>query len=87
MNDENSNLAGKVPEKRKPQLELPWDQRLSYTPAEFAAAHGHAPIWAYRLLYKGRIKAIKDAGRLRIPRAEVERFNLELVFHDGGTSK
>ena len=57
------------------------------TPGEFAAMHGHAPVWGYRMLYKGRIKAIRGAGRLRIPRDEVERFDRELVFHDGGTSK
>jgi len=47
--------------------------RAAYSPAEFAAAFGKSPTWAYRLLYSGKIKAITNLGRLLIPASEMHR--------------
>jgi Helix-turn-helix domain len=49
-------------------------ERLALSPREFAAAVGRSPTYAYRQIYAGRIKPISDAGRLLIPRSEVDRF-------------
>ena len=49
-------------------------ERFALSPREFAAAVGRSPTYAYRQIYAGRIKPISDAGRLLIPRSEVDRF-------------
>ena len=49
-------------------------ERLAFSPKEFAAALGKSPTYAYRQIYAGRLKAISDAGRLLIPRVEVDAF-------------
>lgn len=49
-------------------------ERLAFSPSEFAAALGRSPTYGYRQLYAGRVKAISSAGRILIPRSEVERF-------------
>ena len=49
-------------------------QRLAFTPFEFGHVLGRSETWAYRHLYSGMIKAISDAGRLLIPRSELDRF-------------
>lgn len=49
-------------------------ERVALSPSEFAALNGRSASWAYRLLYRGIIKAISDCGRLLIPRSEVESF-------------
>ena len=51
---------------------IPSNERLGYSPAEFAALFGRSPTWGYRQIYAGRIKPVADCGRLIIPRAEVE---------------
>jgi hypothetical protein len=48
-------------------------QRLAFTPAEFAAAFGRHPSWAYRQLYAGKVHAISELGRTLIPATELER--------------
>ena len=48
-------------------------KRFAYSPAEFAAACGRHPSWAYRLLYGGKLNAITDTGRLLIPASEIEK--------------
>jgi helix-turn-helix protein len=53
-------------------------ERLAFSPKEFAAALGKSPTYAYRQIYAGRIKPISDAGRLLIPRVEVDAFWQEL---------
>jgi hypothetical protein len=47
--------------------------RAAYSPAEFAAACGRHPTWAYRLLYANKIRAITELGRILIPASELER--------------
>jgi len=49
-------------------------QRLAFSPFEFGHVLGRSETWAYRQLYSGTVKAISDAGRLMIPRAEIDRF-------------
>ena len=49
-------------------------QRLAFSPREFAAVVGRSATYAYRQIYAGRIRPISDAGRLLIPRSEVDRF-------------
>ncbi len=79
---ENPLKVRQAPEKRrKPKIELPLAERQAYTPKEFASLYGRAQTWGYRMLYAGRVKAIKDLGRLLIPRSEVERLAGETVFH------
>src|SRR5262252_88466 len=48
--------------------------RLAFTPFEFGHVLGRSETWAYRRLYSGDVKAISDAGRLLIPRSELDRF-------------
>jgi Helix-turn-helix domain len=50
------------------------NERLGYSPAEFAALFGRSPTWGYRQIYSARIKPICDCGRLLIPRSEVDSF-------------
>jgi hypothetical protein len=47
--------------------------QAAYSPAHFAARFGRSPVWAYRLLYGGKVKAITGFGRILIPRSELER--------------
>jgi len=49
-------------------------QRLAFSPFEFGHVLGRSETWAYRQLYSGTVKAISDAGRLLIPRSELDRF-------------
>ena len=48
--------------------------RLAFSPFEFGHVLGKSETWAYRQLYNGTVKAISDAGRLLIPRSELDRF-------------
>src|SRR5439155_24168358 len=58
---------------REPQR-INLNERLALSPREFAAAVGRSPTYAYRQIYAGRVRPISDAGRLLIPRSEVDRF-------------
>lgn len=51
---------------------IPLNERLGYSPSEFAALFGRSPTWGYRQIYAGRVKPIADCGRIIIPRAEIE---------------
>jgi hypothetical protein len=57
-------------------------QRLAFTPAEFAAAFGRHPSWAYRQLYAGKVHAISELGRTLIPASELERLLSHAVPYD-----
>src|SRR5438067_2512901 len=50
------------------------NDRLGFSPAEFAALNGKSSTWGYRRIYYGDVKVIANAGRLLIPRSEVDRF-------------
>lgn len=49
------------------------NQRLGYSPAQFARACGKHPSWGYRALYANKVKAVTNLGRILIPASEVER--------------
>lgn len=68
---------------RRSKIELPFAERLAFTPREFAALFGRGQTWGYRQLYAGRVRVIKNAGRLMIPRTEVERLSGNLALHQG----
>ena len=48
-------------------------EKVTYTPAEFAAVFGKERTWAYRQLYAGKVKAITKLGQLQIPQSEVDK--------------
>lgn len=50
------------------------NERLALSPREFAATMGKSATFGYRAIYRGWIRPISDAGRLMIPRSEVDRF-------------
>ncbi|MEM7146339.1 MAG: hypothetical protein AAF591_14480 [Verrucomicrobiota bacterium] len=47
--------------------------RITYSPAEFAALFNRERTWAYRQIYAQKVKTITEFGRIMIPAAEVER--------------
>lgn len=53
--------------------ETPSTSRAALSPCEFAKSFGKHPSWAYRLLYRGKIQAITQFGRILIPTTELER--------------
>jgi hypothetical protein len=50
------------------------NDRLGFSPAEFAALNGKSATWGYRRIYHGDVKVIANAGRILIPRSEVDAF-------------
>ena len=62
-------------------------QRLAFSPFEFAHVLGRSETWAYRQLYAGTVKAISDAGRLLIPRSELDRFLARAAEYNPEPSK
>src|SRR4051812_23194538 len=64
------------------KITVPLSERAAYTPNEFAALFGKQTTWGYRMLYRGRVRAIKSMGRIMIPRREVERLQHELATLD-----
>src|SRR5439155_16280978 len=50
------------------------NDRFGFSPAEFAALNGKSTTWGYRRIYHGDVKVISTAGRILIPRSEVDRF-------------
>jgi len=53
---------------------IDFNERLSFSPKEFAALNGKSATWVYRRIYHGDVKVISNAGRILIPRSEVDRF-------------
>ena len=49
-------------------------QRLAFTPFECGVVLGKSATFVYRQIYAGRLKPISDAGRMMIPRSELDRF-------------
>jgi len=56
-------------------------EKFAFSPAEFASGCGHHKCWAYRQIYRGRVRVIRDAGRLLIPIGEVQKFLTDTVLH------
>jgi hypothetical protein len=65
-----AQTSGAARERRAVNL----NERLAFSPREFAAAVGRSPTFAYRAIYRGWIKVVSDGVRMMIPRSEVERF-------------
>lgn len=73
---QNDAPQTKTPAKRiarSPKIEIPLLERAALSPNEFAAAFGKANTWGYRLIYSGKVKVIKDLGRMMIPGSELRR--------------
>lgn len=84
------NNSGNQDEKpvKKQRSETAARERVAHTPAEFAALFGRNPVWSYRLLYKGKVKAINTFGRLLIPHSEVERIlSSASIYNPDGKKK
>ncbi|RYD60708.1 MAG: DNA-binding protein [Verrucomicrobiaceae bacterium] len=62
-------------------------EKKAYTPAEFAALFGREKTWTYRLLYAGKIKGIKDYGRMMIPASEADRIEGAAAPYQGKGNK
>jgi hypothetical protein len=62
-------------------------EKLTYTPAEFAALFGKERTWAYRQLNAGKVHAITELGRTQIPKNEVERLLGEAGRYLGAHAK
>jgi len=52
---------------------LPFEDRLGFSPTEFAGMFGKQAVWGYRQIYAGKVKAIQELGRLIVPRSEIDR--------------
>ena len=50
------------------------NERFAFSPKEFAATLGKSATFGYRAIYRGWVKPISNAGRMLIPRSEVDRF-------------
>jgi hypothetical protein len=48
--------------------------QLAFSPAEAGLVCGKSATWAYRKVYDGTFRVTNDAGRLLIPRSEIERY-------------
>jgi hypothetical protein len=59
---------------RVARAQVPVNDRLGFSPAEFAALNNRSATWGYRRIYCGDVKVIAGAGRLLIPRSEIDRF-------------
>jgi hypothetical protein len=53
---------------------IPLGDRIALSVAEFACLVGRSATYGYRQIYAGRVKPISDAGRMLIPRGEIDRF-------------
>jgi hypothetical protein len=67
----------------EPNDQASLDNRIAYSPGEFATLFGKHQTWGYRQLYKGTVKAITQCGRIMIPRAEVDRLLCSAKPYDG----
>jgi hypothetical protein len=74
VNKNESHSQRAQAQRRAARESVPLKDRLSFSPGEFAALNGKSCTWGYRRIYHGDVKVIADAGRLLIPRSEVEKF-------------
>jgi hypothetical protein len=52
---------------------LPFSERVGFSPGEFARMFGKQTVWGYRQIYAGKVKAVRELGRLIVPRSEIDR--------------
>ena len=48
-------------------------QRVAFSPKEFAELFGKEQTWGYRQIYAGKVKTVTEYGRMMIPASEVEK--------------
>ena len=72
MQDNTEHGQRAQTQSRVAREQIPLNERLGYSPAEFAALFGRSPTWGYRQIYAGRVKPVADCGRMIIPREEVD---------------
>lgn len=65
----------------------PENNRVAYSPGEFAALFGKQQTWGYRQIYAQKVAAITEHGRILIPAAEVERILATAAAYDGMKKK
>ena len=70
------------PQRSQKKEPLPFDQRAAYTLGEFASIFGKHKNWAYRLVWKGKLKVIKPLGEMLVPRSEVDRLTSSPADYD-----
>jgi hypothetical protein len=62
---------------------VPFEDRLGFSPAEFAQRYGKHPAWAYRLIYAGKINVIQNLGQYIIPTSECHRIEATAARYEG----
>ena len=62
-------------------------EKLAYSPVEFAALFGHEKTWAYRLIYSGKVRVIKDFGKTMIPAYEARNLLESAAFFADGNPR
>ena len=63
------------------------NDRVAFSPGEFAALFGKSQTWGYRQIYAGKVKTITEHGRILIPAKEVERILGSADTYDGLKTK
>jgi hypothetical protein len=63
------------------------NDRVAFSPGEFAALFGKEQTWGYRQIYAGKVKAISEHGRILIPASEVDRILDKAGTYDGLKAK
>jgi len=63
------------------------EQPVARTPAKFAELFNRHPSWAYRLIYDGRIKILRNSGRMLIPQSETDAFIANVTIYSGRRKK
>jgi hypothetical protein len=73
MQDLNSSSRAQT-QSRAARSPILVSDRLAFSVPEFARLNGKSYTWGYRAVYRGDVKVITSAGRLLVPRSEVEKF-------------
>lgn len=73
QNQEHIQQDGAKRIARSPKLELPLLDRAAVTLNEFGALFGKSNPWPYRQVYAGRVRVIKELGRMMVPISEIKR--------------
>jgi len=59
----------------------PVDRQEAFTFPQAAQIFGRHPAWIYRRVYSGRLKVLRDGGRIMISRAEIDRMLGRQIVH------
>jgi hypothetical protein len=74
VNDNVHHSQRAQTQSRAARQPIPLGDRIALSVAEFARLVGRSATYGYRQIYAGRVKPISDAGRMLIPRSEIDRF-------------